>query len=262
LNRIKKVLHHFDIVVIVRGGGGEVGMTCYNNYELCKAIATFPMPVLTGIGHSTNLTVAEMISFRNAITPTELGEFLIQSFHEFAVPVQDARKSIRLSSLKLLEATRGDFANEIKHFRNAAKLYLNRSDQLLQNASRTLQGKARMLLVQNKEVVHSSLNELKVSGVRLLKDQQLELHRSQEDLSNESSRIIERSDQELSNLTNMVRLLDPRNVLKRGFSITTIHGKTVKPGLDLTSGTLIETSTFDFIITSEIKKIDKNEHGD
>src|SRR5699024_7019962 len=94
LNRIRKVAHHFDIVVIVRGGGGEIGLTCYNNYELAKDIALFPIPVLTGIGHATNLTVAEMVAYKNAITPTGLAEELIRKFDEFAFPVEEYKKQV------------------------------------------------------------------------------------------------------------------------------------------------------------------------
>jgi exodeoxyribonuclease VII large subunit len=57
LKRIQKFKHLFDCVVIIRGGGGEIGLSCYNNYDLAKAIATFPLPVLTGIGHSTGLII-------------------------------------------------------------------------------------------------------------------------------------------------------------------------------------------------------------
>jgi exodeoxyribonuclease VII large subunit len=262
LKRIEKVLHHFDIVVIVRGGGGEVGMTCYNNYELCKAIASFPIPVLTGIGHSTNLTVAEMISFRNAITPTELGEFLIQAFHEFSVPVQDARKSIRNQALQLIEQTKTEFVTETKHFRNAAQLYLNRSGQELQNASITLQGQAKMLIAKNREVINASVNELKLSGHRSLKDQYKELDQANEVLSTGPKRALERSAKELDALVGMVRLLDPKNVLKRGYSITTVNGQTIKPEMELNKGTIIETITFDLKLTSEIKQVEENEHGD
>ena len=63
LNRIKKVINHFDVVAIVRGGGGDIGLSCYNNYNLAKEVALFPIPVITGIGHATNETVTEMISF-------------------------------------------------------------------------------------------------------------------------------------------------------------------------------------------------------
>ncbi|MDR1846538.1 MAG: exodeoxyribonuclease VII large subunit [Bacteroidales bacterium] len=80
LNCIKIVKEYFDAVLIVRGGGGDTGLSCYNNYELCREIACFPLPVLTGIGHSTNETIAEMVAYRNAITPTELADFIIGCF--------------------------------------------------------------------------------------------------------------------------------------------------------------------------------------
>jgi exodeoxyribonuclease VII large subunit len=259
LERIKKVLKHFDIVVIVRGGGGEVGMTCYNNYELCKAIATFPLPVLTGIGHSTNLTVAEMISFRNAITPTELGEFLIQAFHEFSVPVQDAKKSIRTNALKMIEQARNEFNNETKHFRNAAQLYINRSNQHLQNASRQIQGQAKTTLAQNREIINASMNEVRNSSQRLIKTKLIETERLFDQIKNGSFRKLEKSTKELDHVEGMVRLLDPINVLKRGFTITTINGKTVKKGMELVSGTMIETLTHELKIISEIKNTEDNE---
>lgn len=262
LNRIKKVLDHFDIVVIVRGGGGEVGMTCYNNFELCKEIASFPIPVLTGIGHSTNLTVAEMISFRNAITPTELGEFLIQAFHEFSVPVQEARKTIRLQAQQIMEQANIEFNTEIKHFRNASQLYLNRSGQALQNASITLQGQAKTLLAKNREVVAAFIDKLKSSGNRSLRDQLSFLEQAREVMVLGTKRTLDRSYRELESSIGMVRLLDPTNVLKRGYSITMINGQTIKPRMEVKNGTIIETHTFDYKLTSEIKKVEENERRD
>lgn len=84
----------FDAVAIIRGGGGEVGLSSYNNYRLAKAIALFPIPVLTGIGHSTNETVSEMVAYKSAITPSELADFLIQHFHAFSLKVEERQKKI------------------------------------------------------------------------------------------------------------------------------------------------------------------------
>ena len=131
LKRIEKVKEYFDVVVIVRGGGGEVGLSCYNNFELCKAIASFPLPVLTGIGHSTNLTVAEMIAYRNAITPTELGDFLIQTFHEFAVPVKDASKVIRTYAKNKLENANQALSSSVKLFKNVTSKRVEQTKNLL-----------------------------------------------------------------------------------------------------------------------------------
>ncbi len=103
LRRIKKVKQHFDAVAIIRGGGGDVGLSCYNHYGLARAICNFPLPVFTGIGHSTNETVAEMVSHTNAITPTQLAEIFIQHVHAFAVPVSEAGKRIDVASRALLD---------------------------------------------------------------------------------------------------------------------------------------------------------------
>ncbi|MBE9492523.1 MAG: exodeoxyribonuclease VII large subunit, partial [Bacteroidetes bacterium] len=76
LARIRKVKDHFDVVAIIRGGGGDVGLNCYDNYNLAKEIALFPLPVLTGIGHSTNETVVQMVAYKNNITPTDVAGYL------------------------------------------------------------------------------------------------------------------------------------------------------------------------------------------
>jgi exodeoxyribonuclease VII large subunit len=114
LNKIEKVKHHFDIVLIIRGGGGEVGMSCYNNYHLAKAIALFPLPVLTGIGHSTNITVAEMVAFRNAITPSELAEILIHSFYEVDLLLKNGRKSITQQANYILNNKKQELRNKLR----------------------------------------------------------------------------------------------------------------------------------------------------
>jgi exodeoxyribonuclease VII large subunit len=94
LEEIEKLKEKFDVVVIVRGGGGDVGMSCYDEYLLAHKVATFPLPVITGIGHSTNETVTDMVAYQNKITPTEVAYFLIQQYNNFAVAVEDMQNTI------------------------------------------------------------------------------------------------------------------------------------------------------------------------
>lgn len=260
LERIEKVKEHFDCVAIVRGGGGEVGMTCYNNFDLCKAIATFPLPVLSGIGHSTNMTVAEMVSFRSAITPTELGDFLIQVFHEFSVPVNEAQKTIRSTALRLLESNKSLFQSEIKHFKNASMLYIQRSEQLLQNETRTLQAKARKLVGMNSEQLNAAVFGLKTESKNSLKEYFIELDRFQNSLLTYSRTQLEKENRELDHLRGLVRLLDPKQVLKRGFSITTHNGVSVNKDMKMKEGILLQVQTYDFMIKTIIQEIDSTTH--
>lgn len=92
--RIEAVAEFFDAVLIIRGGGGDVGLSCYNDYRLCRAVALCSLPVLTGIGHSTNQTVAEQTAWHDFITPTDLADSILE-YHETALQnITEARNSL------------------------------------------------------------------------------------------------------------------------------------------------------------------------
>ena len=255
LKRIEKVKHHFDVVVIVRGGGGEVGLSCYNNYELCKAIATFPLPILTGIGHSTNMTVAELVAFRNAITPTELADFLLQTFHDFSVPVQEARKALRTYSNRLIEINKQHFSAEIKHFKNSAQLYLNDAKNTLFQTSQHYKNEAKTLILRNREYLGFAKKNTVNYSNRIFKIERDKLVEIQEIIPLRTAQLFEFQKRNLHQQENMVRLMDPRNVLKRGYSITTLNGKTINAQMELKEGYVLNTTSFDITVESIIKKI-------
>jgi exodeoxyribonuclease VII large subunit len=118
LHMIEKVKDSFDCVLIIRGGGGDIGLSCYNNYDLCKTIACFPLPILTGIGHSTNETVAEMTSYKNCITPTALANFILERFDNFYDNVISIEQRLIKTSLQLIDRNK----KEIDYFSKYLKL--------------------------------------------------------------------------------------------------------------------------------------------
>jgi len=146
----------YDMVAIIRGGGGEVGLSSYNNYLLAKSIAIFPIPVLTGIGHSTNETVSEMVAYKNAITPSELADFLIQKFHNFAIPVDEAQRRIAL----------------------ATQAVFQRESLLLQDFARSLTWNCKSTLSQEKNRFFHLHQHLQLFSRQLLKDRFAELAHS------------------------------------------------------------------------------------
>jgi exodeoxyribonuclease VII large subunit len=66
-----------DAVVVVRGGGSALDLDAFNDLDLCLAIANCPRPVLTGIGHETDLSVADLVAHRHFKTPTAVADFLV-----------------------------------------------------------------------------------------------------------------------------------------------------------------------------------------
>lgn len=153
LQQIKKLYQQFDVVAIIRGGGGDIGLSCYNDFHLSKEVALFPLPVITGIGHSTNETVVEMLAFENAITPTKLAEFLIQKFHNYSVPVHRAEEKLIRISRKILKDEQLKFHNATRYFRSV-------TSNLLTNGNNTVLNLRNALLQQSKFLFKSQTNEL------------------------------------------------------------------------------------------------------
>lgn len=68
----------FDVVVIIRGGGSVNDLSCFNSYRLCSYVAQFPLPVLTGIGHDKDTSVADMVAHTPLKTPTAVAGWLTE----------------------------------------------------------------------------------------------------------------------------------------------------------------------------------------
>lgn len=73
---------HFDAMVIIRGGGASTDLTCFDAYELCARCAQFPLPILTGIGHTRDVSVLDMVVHTPLKTPTAVAAFLIDRLTE------------------------------------------------------------------------------------------------------------------------------------------------------------------------------------
>lgn len=66
----------YDAVIIIRGGGATTDLSCFDSYMLCRAIALFPLPILSGIGHTRDVSVLDMVCHMALKTPTAVASFL------------------------------------------------------------------------------------------------------------------------------------------------------------------------------------------
>ena len=259
LDKIERIKHHFDAVVIVRGGGGEVGLACYNNYDLCRRIATFPLPVLTGIGHSTNMTVAELVAFRNAITPTELADFFIQCFHEAFLPVLEAEKLIVSHSKQLLERTNQSLIAEVKQFNSSSRLFVERQQYQLQTVRQRAKQSAKDIVLSKQQLINYQSTFLHHYSKQLLREFREKLNYKTEELLLNKKQFFDLHNQQLEQKSSLIRILDPKNVLKRGYSIATFNGKTIGSENLPKIGDRVAIETYDTTIESTVNQINTNE---
>lgn len=251
LERIRSVAGHFDAVAIIRGGGGDVGLTCYNHYELARAVALFPIPVITGIGHSTNETVTEMVAFRNAITPTDLAGYILQAYHNYSVPLKKAEEVIVRSATRILADEKRALATGTKWFSTAAGAALERERYRTGKLARVLATgpvfvirAARQRIMLEPERVHSASNRLIASNRHFLSGYADGLQCTTDSHLMEADRCI-------AGLEKQIALLDPVNILRRGYSITLSGGVPVTSITGINEGAPLVTRVADGTITSK-----------
>ena len=89
LNAVASRRDDFDLVVIIRGGGAVSELSCFDSYNLAFNIANFPLPVITGIGHERDDTVADVVAHTKVKTPTAAAEFIINRVFDTASELEN-----------------------------------------------------------------------------------------------------------------------------------------------------------------------------
>ena len=79
----------FDAVAIIRGGGATTDLSCFDNYELCAVCAQFDLPILTGIGHTRDVSVLDLVAHQALKTPTAVAEWLIHRMDDQMARIND-----------------------------------------------------------------------------------------------------------------------------------------------------------------------------
>jgi len=301
LNCIKKVISHFDAVAIIRGGGGDVGLSSFNSYVLAKEIALFTIPVLTGIGHTTNETVVEMVSHKNLNTPTDLADFLLQKFHNFSVPIKEAKETIVDKSRRLIREEKNTFQSRVKLFRSVSRNILVENKGNIEELTGKIVQQSKFLMRNQKEQLNLLTADIKNKGMLLLHEASQQVNRqalmmkkdaeamlgkfklllthhvsqlnrvskysirlcsenifrTRGRLSEKCLLLMKNRSLELYNIEKNVSNLDPKNVLKRGYSITLYNNKAVRSAAQVREGGQLKTIVYEGEIVSHVKSINK-----
>ncbi|MDT8308883.1 MAG: exodeoxyribonuclease VII large subunit [Bacteroidales bacterium] len=231
LQRISSFADIFDVVVIIRGGGGDVGLNCYDNYELAKTVALFPLPVITGIGHSTNETVTQMVAHLNMITPTDVAYAIIQSFHNFSVRINNAHSILKTLTPEILR-------EHHKHFDTLANTIIAEHHNYLTNTGRMLD-----LLIMH--IAQTPVKLMSKEKAVLLNKQRLTRMLLLQQIEQQKLKII--------HAVHSLSLLHPDNVLKRGYSITRHNGKAITKAKEVSSGDQLEVTLREGKLITEVK---------
>ena len=138
LEIIRNAGEHFDLVVIVRGGGSDLDFKSFNTFELANCVADFPLPILTGIGHDRNTSIVDLMA-RQHKTPTEVATFIL-----------DNNMSFEQDMIQLKER----FFSAIKNMVDSAKNKLAYNARIVKSSSpKTILSKGFAVVMRNNQIL-------------------------------------------------------------------------------------------------------------
>lgn len=254
LDKIFGYVELFDAVVIIRGGGSQSDLDCFNNYWLAYNVAQFPLPVITGIGHEQDDSVVDRVANTRLKTPTAVAEFLID---QLAL----VEKDLLETQLELIEQVQGQIVEENTNLKESA--YKLR-DSL---QSRILAENKRLSLISGAYIskVKTNLKTCSESLVKkrfLLEEKCRTLFKNANNTLNKDLLVLKHSvSQSLAKHKNSIErskegimLRDPALILKKGFSITQYKGKSITNSTPLSPGDEIETILYNGKVKSTINE--------
>ncbi len=255
LGEIEMCVDLYDCVVIIRGGGATTDLAGFDDLDLARAVARFPLPVVVGIGHERDNTVLDFIAHTRVKTPTAAAEWLVAQSCDALAKAQEMASQI---ARYVQERLQGEL-RQTEFLEEKIPLLARRT---VDNASARLQqiGASLPLIVQNRllgasRTLDSALQAVQSLGRRRLAVEEQRLANAAGMLRRDASLQLQRQQERLRQAEQLIHVLDPVNTLRRGYSITRADGKAVtdisavEPGTEIT--TTLEKGTLRSTIVSK-----------
>ncbi|MEM8527168.1 MAG: exodeoxyribonuclease VII large subunit [Bacteroidota bacterium] len=147
LSKVGRNQQAFDAVVLIRGGGARLDLSAFDDYKIGAAIANFPLPVLTGIGHEIDESILDLVTHTALKTPTAVADFIVQHNLQF-------ESQILQHFNHLQNTTQAAIQQQIFHLKRL-------SEQLTLSAKNQLSNQNQHLQQLNNQLPHLAQNQLR-----------------------------------------------------------------------------------------------------
>ncbi|MFH1024461.1 MAG: exodeoxyribonuclease VII large subunit [Planctomycetota bacterium] len=234
-----------EVLIVGRGGGSAEDLAAFNEECVARAIVASRIPVISAVGHEIDVTIADLVADRRAVTPTEAGEM--------AVPeIRDLEEDVRDSGVSLVRALRRTVAEAWTRLAGMEKSHgLRMLPDRLREAAQRLDGISGRLERCVAETLTAGRADLAGLSRRLAAGSlRANLVRRREVLSGAAARFLRvgtaglaAHEARLAGAAGRLEALGPLQVLRRGYSITRRQrdGRIVRRAMDVAAGDAIET---------------------
>ncbi len=229
----------YDVVVINRGGGAQTDFLIFDNYKIGLAVARFPIPVITGIGHQKNETIADLMAHTATKTPTKAAEFIISHNRNFEDAIVNFQKAILIKSQQMFSGQYQRLTNLNTSIVNNARTYLNGHKDALVNHRQIVVNKTKTLLYNHQSRL-ALIATTMVTKPRILTGNKLhDLRHIINNINTFKTGYFKNQRGYLGHYVSVINLMSPDNIMKKGFAVVKQKGKITsnpavfQPGSDM-----------------------------
>jgi exodeoxyribonuclease VII large subunit len=155
LDRIAAHAGLFDIVAIIRGGGSQVDLSWFDNYNIAYHVTQFPLPVLTGIGHDKDMSITDMVANTALKTPTALAGFIVEHAAAAEARLIEVGNAIKEKSRLILERKKNRIETCGLKLVPLSKMLISRISELLARAETALKNDSRHITRMKKAEIEN-----------------------------------------------------------------------------------------------------------
>lgn len=221
-----------DVVCIVRGGGSKTDLNYFDSEALCRAVANYQVPVLTGIGHEIDNSLLDNVAWQHCITPTDCAKFLVDRLAEAWQQVLDISQEIA-----------GRVRSEIP-----------REQERMQRLREGVRRAASKILDCEANQIALMARSLSSAPGRILKAEAELLLRNGTGLRNGSRKLLELAKGKFLLVEARLKAADPATILSKGYTLTLdSEGRAIRSAAKVTSGQTLTTKFCDGEVTSVAK---------
>ena len=241
LNIKKAEDYDLDVLIVGRGGGSIEDLWPFNEEVVARAIYDCSIPVISAVGHEIDFTIADFVADLRAPTPTAAAELAVPN-------MVDLKKNIDSLVIRLNESIN----KKIKY----QKLYLDsiKNSFVIKNPMVMFDSKRQKL-----DLINDKINDLILRNVSLKREK---IEKIKKSYVLENPKFLYKDEENtLKNIISKLELLNPLNILSRGYSISMIGDKTVKSIMDVKKNDSVSIRVTDGVIKTKVLEIKEEENG-
>jgi exodeoxyribonuclease VII large subunit len=246
-----------DVILLVRGGGSLEDLWSFNEEIVARAIAASAIPVISGVGHETDFTIADFVADVRASTPSAAAEVVVQTRREFDKQVFDLRARLEGSlRYKLLELSRRVHALAGRRgFRRPLDLLRQQRQRADELTSRLALGLRARLENSRKRLNTARLHVAHFDFRAKIGLLRLGLHKLSQELAAREERVLRFKRERWERLSLQLQERSPLKVLERGYAMATdAAGKIVSDARQVQIGDPLTIQLHRGRLATEVRK--------